>query len=209
VLRRGPVALEPTIQAGNAAANPFQLPSGTVYSGQTAVAVFTVNSNGSVQVTPLGGAPPALAGGVLDPASATLKLNWIQLPAESSVVITYYYDAFRPGYPGPDDAFETPRHIMASPASVGSRIEDALASVYLGERELIKLAFADASQSVQERVDARSARPCWADRPATWATAAIGGCQSPPASAAIFGRQIQVEAINVVGPITLRQYQPG
>ncbi len=66
------------------------------------------------------------------------------------MAVTYYYDAFRPGYRGPDDAVETAQHVMASPASVGSRIEDTLAEIYLSERSLIKLAFADASTSLQE-----------------------------------------------------------
>jgi hypothetical protein len=64
--------------------------------------------------------------------------------------LTYQYDPFRPGYRGPDDATQTPTDIMASPASVGTALTDAIGSTYFGERDLIKLAYDDASSSAQE-----------------------------------------------------------
>ena len=43
-----------------------------------------------------------------------------------------------PGYRGPDDAFNTPFDIMASPASVGTTILNATGPTYFGVRDLIK-----------------------------------------------------------------------
>jgi hypothetical protein len=48
---------------------------------------------------------------------------------------------FLPSYPGPQAAWETTQHIMASPASVGSTLFNAVGSPFFGEREDIKLAF--------------------------------------------------------------------
>ena len=48
-----------------------------------------------------------------------------------------------PAYPGPTNAFETAWHIMATPASVGASLDDALGDTFFGEREAVKLALAD------------------------------------------------------------------
>ncbi len=202
-VHRGPVLLEPTIQAGNTAANPFQPPQGTIFNATTAVASFTVDSSGLVHATPLPNQPQAVTGGRLDPISGRLELDWLQLPAQSAIKITYYYDALRPGYRGPDDAFETPGHVMASPASVGTRIEDALRATHLSQRSLIKLAFADAGIARQEADLAMAAAP-----------AALGGAGrdlgnlSPlavpntlPAGTINAGTELGVRAANVVASI--------
>lgn len=52
-------------------------------------------------------------------------------------------DRFLPTYPGLVQAFETPQHVIASPASVGSSLFDVVGTTFFGERELIKLAFAE------------------------------------------------------------------
>jgi hypothetical protein len=49
--------------------------------------------------------------------------------------------AYRPSYPGPDAAWETTMHIMASPASVGSTLLEAAGHPFFGEREAIALAY--------------------------------------------------------------------
>lgn len=48
-------------------------------------------------------------------------------------------NAYGPAYPGPVSAFETTRHIMASPASVGETLFDAVSGQFFGEREAVKL----------------------------------------------------------------------
>ncbi len=60
--------------------------------------------------------------------------------------------AFRPAYPGPATAFETNFHLMASPASVGSTLVDALAELFFGEREAVKLAFAESGTVANEQL---------------------------------------------------------
>ena len=49
--------------------------------------------------------------------------------------------AYLPDYPGPLAAFETTGHTMASPASVGQTIAEAIAGSYMGERSAVKLEF--------------------------------------------------------------------
>jgi hypothetical protein len=58
--------------------------------------------------------------------------------------------AFRPAYPGAAAAWETTRHVIASPAAVGSTLFDAVGNTYFGERELIKLAFIQDGTVVNE-----------------------------------------------------------
>jgi hypothetical protein len=60
-------------------------------------------------------------------------------------------DDFRPLYPGPQAAWETTQHIIASPASVGSTLFDAVANPFFGEREDIKLAFIEGGTTVAEQ----------------------------------------------------------
>jgi Ca2+-binding RTX toxin-like protein len=51
----------------------------------------------------------------------------------------------------PTGATETPGHVMASPASVGTTLFDATSDTFFGEREAIKLAFADGGTTVLEQ----------------------------------------------------------
>ncbi|MCA9061786.1 MAG: pre-peptidase C-terminal domain-containing protein, partial [Planctomycetaceae bacterium] len=60
---------------------------------------------------------------------------------------------FLPTYPGPLDAIETENHLLASPASLGTTLIDALSNPFFGEREAIKLAFADTGTTVGELND--------------------------------------------------------
>ena len=55
-----------------------------------------------------------------------------------------------PPYTGLRNASETAWHLLASPASVGSTIADAMRNLFFGERESIKLAFDDIGQSTVE-----------------------------------------------------------
>jgi Ca2+-binding RTX toxin-like protein len=55
-----------------------------------------------------------------------------------------------PEYAGLRDAHETPSHVIASPASVGTSISDAASETYFGERESIKLAFNEIGRTRRE-----------------------------------------------------------
>ncbi|MBI3465607.1 MAG: hypothetical protein HY000_21520 [Planctomycetes bacterium] len=67
-------------------------------------------------------------------------------------------DKYKPSYPGPSAAFETTLHLMASPASVGSSANDALADPFFGEREAIKLAFASGGAVLNEQAGDHGSR---------------------------------------------------
>ncbi len=59
-------------------------------------------------------------------------------------------DEMYPPYMGSRDAYETPWHIIASPASVGTTIADASRDTFFGERESIKLSFNEIGHSRKE-----------------------------------------------------------
>jgi Ca2+-binding RTX toxin-like protein len=60
-------------------------------------------------------------------------------------------EATIPAYPGPYLAYETRYHLMASPASAGTSLEDAIAGPFLGEREAVKIAFAESGTLTAEQ----------------------------------------------------------
>ncbi|MGE3821697.1 MAG: MBG domain-containing protein, partial [Isosphaeraceae bacterium] len=204
---KSPVLLGPVNQAGNATPTPHPSPSGTVYDGVSPVASFVVTAAaGAVVVTPIGTPERTVLGGQLDTETGVLTLSWSARPVVSSIVVTYDYDAFRPGYRGPDDAGETPNHIMGSPASVGSRISDALGDPYFGERELTKLAFADAGTTVREAdlgLIALTGSPLGGQARSlgTLPGLAVPNLLRPGAVHA--GRPLNVRAISVVGSIAI------
>lgn len=61
-------------------------------------------------------------------------------------------EGYIPVYPGPVDADETTGHLMASGASVGQSLEEAVGDLFFGEREALKLAFNEAGVVVAEQV---------------------------------------------------------
>ncbi|MEM7218216.1 MAG: hypothetical protein AAF515_07625 [Pseudomonadota bacterium] len=61
---------------------------------------------------------------------------------------------YRPAYPGPTAGDETNDHIMASPASVGSSLDDLLTPSWFSERSAMKLAFAERGAAVPADVAA-------------------------------------------------------
>ena len=62
-------------------------------------------------------------------------------PIGSGVFASTDTSGVYPEYQGPRGASETASHIIASPLSVGSTIEDATKRTFFGEREAIKMAF--------------------------------------------------------------------
>ncbi len=59
-------------------------------------------------------------------------------------------DGYLPTYPGPVAAFETSRHLLSSPASVGTDRFSDLYGLYFSERSAIKLAFNQRGEVVDE-----------------------------------------------------------
>ncbi len=64
-------------------------------------------------------------------------------PIGSGIYAGVNPELYSPAYPGPSDAGETIDHIMASGASVGATLEDAINDPFFGEREAIKLSFGE------------------------------------------------------------------
>src|SRR5262249_272208 len=60
-------------------------------------------------------------------------------------------NAYKPSYPGADAAYETFDHIMSSPAAVGSNRFNDLRGLFFGEREAIKLEFAESGTVIAEQ----------------------------------------------------------
>ncbi len=58
---------------------------------------------------------------------------------------------YNPPYPGPTDADETIRHIMASGGSVGETLFQAIANPFFGEREAITLAYGEDGSPTNEQ----------------------------------------------------------
>ncbi len=57
---------------------------------------------------------------------------------------------FLPVYPGPKNAIESSHHLMASPASIGTTLTHAAENPFFGEREAMKLAFAESGVTIPE-----------------------------------------------------------
>ncbi len=113
-----------------------------------------------------------------------------------------------PTYQGPRDATETADHLIASPASVRTTLSDALQDPYFGERESIKLAFADTGQSIVEQpLEAKTESVVVSGT--SFPVQSIGTLPSLnvpnniTSSAIHFGVSFDVAAINLVGQIEL------
>jgi Ca2+-binding RTX toxin-like protein len=71
-------------------------------------------------------------------------------PIGSGIYAGVNPDNYYPVYTGPSNATQTPNDVMASPDSVGTTLEDAAGQTYLGERDLINLAFNDTGTSYSQ-----------------------------------------------------------
>jgi Ca2+-binding RTX toxin-like protein len=111
-------------------------------------------------------------------------------------------DLMWPEYTGAMDANETPWHIIASPLSVGSTIEDATRLTFFGAREAIKLAFNEIGITQRERateIDSHGSIVTAED---------LGELQpltvpnlTPSSAFALFGQTFRVSALAVVGEL--------
>ncbi len=108
-------------------------------------------------------------------------------------------EGFLPTYPGRVDAFETVQHLMASPSSVGSTLDDAVANPFFSERSAIKLAFAESGVVLNEA-------PGFHGSPATAQPIQLSGLFVPNTLRAGLNqvKQFAVEALTVVGTIDLQ-----
>src|SRR5262249_40313871 len=105
---------------------------------------------------------------------------------------------YTPDYPGPEAAFETFDHLMSSPASVGSDRFNDIRDLFFGEREAIKLAFAESGTVVAEQAAPHGtlgAAPPIAITPLAVPNTLSSGLNSM--------KQFAVEAVDVVGSIAI------
>ena len=72
-------------------------------------------------------------------------------PIGSGIYANVDPSLFYPAYTGPSNAVETPYHVMGSPGSIGTSLFDATRITFFGEREAIKMAFADSGTTVDEQ----------------------------------------------------------
>src|SRR5262249_23202955 len=116
---------------------------------------------------------------------------------------------FLPAYPGPEAAFETTSHILASPSTVGSTLFDLVNTnaspngPYFGERELIKLAFdryapalPAATGTVLQDLHGTLLAP------QVVSLVPIPVPNTLPAGTLDYGKEFDVAAVDVVGAIT-------
>jgi Ca2+-binding RTX toxin-like protein len=105
---------------------------------------------------------------------------------------------FIPDYPGPTDAYETYQHLMSSPASVDETLADASSDQFFGEREAIKLAFANSGTTVGEQLTLH-------DAIANAQSLTLAGLTTPNTlvSGLNWGLDFSVSAVDVTGSIGL------
>lgn len=111
--------------------------------------------------------------------------------------------SYLPAYPGPRAGAETPRHIMASPLSVGTTLADATALTFFGEREAIKLAFAETGEVRRERAVAPGGHGTFATAEPLGVLPGLAVPNTLAPGSANFGKEFDVSALAVVGEIVL------
>jgi hypothetical protein len=119
-------------------------------------------------------------------------------PIGSGVSTSGNKTAPNPDYPGPTTATETGMHLMASPASTGQTLTQAVGPAFFGEREDVRLSFNQTGSTVAEQVGAHGS---------------IGSAQSITlptltvpntllAGTQNFGKPFSVKAVSVTGSIS-------
>ncbi len=112
---------------------------------------------------------------------------------------------YRPVFTGPKAAFETKQHLIASPASVGTTLVDALGNPYFGERESLKLAFSETGSVVTEIPDSlKSTQLIGTQTVLVQPLGALAPLSVPntlQAGASNFGRNLDAAASGVIGEI--------
>jgi len=106
--------------------------------------------------------------------------------------------SYNPDYTGPSAGFETFDHLMSSPASVGSNRFNDLRGLYFGERESVKLTFAESGTVVAE--NAAPHRSFDAAQPITLAALAVPNTLGGGLSAR---KAYSVAALDLLGSIVV------
>jgi Ca2+-binding RTX toxin-like protein len=110
---------------------------------------------------------------------------------------------YLPTYTGSEDATETPHHVMASPLSVGTTLFDATADTYFGEREAVKLAFAETGVVRQEQSTAPGSHETFATAEPLGVLPGLSVPNTLEPGALNYGHTFDVSAIAVVGDVQL------
>lgn len=119
-------------------------------------------------------------------------------PVGFGVPATIAPTRFLPAYPGPSRAFETSLHLMATPASVGSTLFDAVSDPFFGEREATKLSFNLSGVVIAEQQGAHSTRT--SAQPLTLSTLYIPNTLRNGLN---FGKDFAAAAVAVTGSVAL------
>ncbi|MGB7346261.1 MAG: putative Ig domain-containing protein, partial [Pirellulaceae bacterium] len=117
--------------------------------------------------------------------------------------------AFLPAFGGPTLANETSQHLIASPASVGTTLADALGNPFFGEREALKLTLGETGVSTIEQATATKSGSITIDGVARVAqemgpltAIAVPNTIEDP-TAKNFGKTLTASVHNVLGQIDL------
>jgi hypothetical protein len=119
-------------------------------------------------------------------------------PIGSGVSTTGNKNSMTPVYPGPVNATETGMHLMASPASVGQTLAQAVGPAFFGEREDVRLSFNQTGSTVAEQAGAHgsTATAQAITLPTlTVPNTLLAGTQN-------FGKTFDVKAVSVTGSIS-------
>jgi Ca2+-binding RTX toxin-like protein len=113
---------------------------------------------------------------------------------------------YYPPYTGLRSATETPLHVMASPDSLGTTLFDAVQPTFLGEREAVKLAFAQDGTVVDESALQPAATPFVTTQGTALTAMPLDGAITPLAvpntlqpGSQNYGKTFVVSAAGVVG----------
>ncbi len=120
---------------------------------------------------------------------------------DTSRYITAAPGATLGNFAGSRNATETPFDLMASPGSVGIALTNSLGDPYLGERDAVKLAFADAGSVVFEQSGAHQSVA--SAQPLTLAGLSVPNTLAANPNAQDFGQTFAVKAADIVGHIGL------
>ena len=110
---------------------------------------------------------------------------------------------YLPAYTGPLGGTETPFHVIASPLSVGTTLFDAVGNTYFGEREAIKLAFAETGVTRPEQSTAAGSHETFATAEPLGVLPGLYVPNTLGPGALNYGKTFDVSALAVIGNVQL------